>query len=105
MIRVANDLQERLYRETMSADALARQKREAARKCDACRGPLLFGRDGDKWIVLDYDEHEGGNWFHFADNNTAHQGRQEDETPAGATRHYRHDATCRQRPPQQESLA
>jgi hypothetical protein len=100
----ARDLQERLYRELMDDAALARQKREAARKCDTCRAPLRFARDGDMWLPLDYDEHEGGNWFLFPDG-TCYQGRQEDDTPIGATRHYRHTATCRQRPPLQEPLA
>lgn len=99
----SRQLQERLYREQMDDAALARQKRDAARKCDACLAPIVFGRDGDRWIPLDYDEHEGGNWFLFPEGD-CHQGRQEDETPAGATRHYKHSATCRQRQPEQEAI-
>lgn len=99
----SRDMQERLYRELMDDAALARQKRDAARKCDACRAPLRFGRSGDKRIPLDYDEHEGGSWFLF-DAGDCYQGRQEDETPTGATRHYRHTATCRPVLPHQQEI-
>lgn len=99
----SRDLQERLYRETMDDEALARQKREAATKCKSCGEPIRWGREGERHVALDYDEHEGGNVFLFADGG-CYTGRQEDVTPPGATRHYKHRATCRKPLPVQETI-
>jgi hypothetical protein len=96
-------MQEKLYRETMDDEALARQKREAAKKCSNCGSPVRWGRDGDKHVLLDYDEHEGGNWFLFEEAD-CFKGSQSDPTPTGATRHYNHRATCRKPQPVQERI-
>lgn len=96
--------QEALYREQMDDEALAGQKREAATKCKSCSAPIRWGRDGSKHVALDYDEHEGGNTFLFPDGG-CYTGKQDDPTPADATRHYRHRATCKHPLPVQERIA
>lgn len=100
---LSRQLQERLYREALDDEALARQKRDAAKKCNNCGAPVRWARDGDRHVLLDYDEHEGGNWFLFADA-TCYRGGQADATPPSSTRHYLHKATCKRPMPVQEKI-
>jgi hypothetical protein len=90
--------QERLYQEQMGAEALAEQRRAGAPKCRACAKPIRWATAGNgKHVMLDFDEHEGGNVFRF-DDGTCRTGRQDDPTPPGAKRFYKHEATCLGKP-------
>lgn len=94
-MKPSRDLQERLYRELMDDEALARQKREAAPRCKSCGAPIRWAKTSNgRHMPLDYDEHDGGNVFLFTDG-VCMVGTQADETPRFATRHYSHFATCK----------
>jgi hypothetical protein len=86
--------QQTLYRDTMGENALERQRRAGATRCRSCFRPIRWARTGSgKRMPVDYDENEAGNVFLFADGG-CRVGKQDEQTPAGATRHFSHFATC-----------
>jgi hypothetical protein len=76
------------------SETLQEQKRASAKRCSSCERPIIWAKtDTGKWMPLDYDPDEGGNVFFFLDF-TCKVGRQTDQTPQFATRHFSHFATC-----------
>jgi hypothetical protein len=85
----------RLYEQEVGADALQRQLRAAARKCDLCGRPMRFVVTGrGRRTYVDFDPHEDGTVL--VDRNGRADTYRETPTTVtdGATLHFFHEATC-----------
>jgi hypothetical protein len=70
------------------------QRPVGASLCKSCRRPVIWAvTESGKRMPVDYNEHEGGNVFLYP-NRKVVIGKQTDETPMYATRHFSHFATC-----------
>ncbi|MFL5954828.1 MAG: hypothetical protein ACJ76I_12050 [Gaiellaceae bacterium] len=86
---------QKLYAESVGADALARQLRAAAPKCKSCLRPMLWvTTNRGRHMPVDFDPHEAGNVVVFADGRADIYREAPSVVPNGATLHFSHLATC-----------